>query len=209
MAVAVADRDDDVAGALEGDADRFGPVLDQADAADRRGGEDGLAGAVLRLGLVVERDVARDDREVERAAGLGHAFDAADELAHDLGPLGVAEIHAVGGGERAGADRAEVAPGLGDRLLAALDRVGLAVARGAVGGDGERLLRAVDADQGRVAAGRLDVSAPTFWSYCSQIQRREARSGEAISLRRSAAMSVLSGTSASGAGGSVLAQGRS
>ncbi len=82
--------------------------------------------------------------------------DAADELAHDLGPLRVAEIHAVGGGERPGADRAEVAPGLGDRLLAAFMRVGLAVARRAIGGDRERLLRAVDADQSGVAARRLE-----------------------------------------------------
>ena len=102
--------------------------------------QDGAAAAVLGLGLVVERDVARDDREVERAAGLGHALDAADELAHDLGPLRIAEVHAVGGGERAGADRAEVAPGFGDRLLAALIGVGLAIARRAIGGDGERLV---------------------------------------------------------------------
>ena len=54
-----------------------------------------------RLGLVVEADVAAHDREVERAAGLGHAFDAADDLAHDLGPLRVAEVQVVGDGERA------------------------------------------------------------------------------------------------------------
>ena len=52
------------------------------------------------------------------------------------------------------ADRAEIAPGFGDRLLAALDRVGKAIARGAVGGDGERLVGAVDPDHGRVAARR-------------------------------------------------------
>ena len=89
-------------------------------------------------------------------AGVGHAVDAADELAHDLGALGVAEVHAVGGGERPGADRAEVAPGLGDRLPAAFDRIGEAIARRAIGGDRERLLGAVDADQGGVAAGRLE-----------------------------------------------------
>jgi hypothetical protein len=41
------------------------------------------------VGLVVERDVAAHDGEVERAAGLGHAFDGADDLAHDLGRSGL------------------------------------------------------------------------------------------------------------------------
>src|SRR6185503_7899252 len=90
------------------------------------------------------------------AAGLGHAGDAADELAHDLGALGVAEVHAVGRRQRAGADRAEVAPGLGDRLPAALDGVGLAIARRAVGGDRQRLAGTVDADERGVPARRLD-----------------------------------------------------
>ena len=56
------------------------PIVEQADAADRGGGEDGAA-AAGRLALVVERDVAAHDREVERAAGFAHAFEAADELA--------------------------------------------------------------------------------------------------------------------------------
>ena len=55
-------------------------------------------------------------------AGLGHALDAADELAHDLGPLRIAEIEAVRDCKRLRADRAEVAIGFGDGLLAALDR---------------------------------------------------------------------------------------
>jgi len=52
------------------------------------------------FGLIVERDVARHDGEVERLAGLGHAHDGAGELAHDLGLLRIAEIHVVGDGER-------------------------------------------------------------------------------------------------------------
>src|SRR5207302_3257997 len=46
-----------------------------------------LAAPVLVLRLIVERDVAAHDREVERAASFGHALEAADELAHDLGPV--------------------------------------------------------------------------------------------------------------------------
>ena len=45
------------------------------------------------------------------------------------GPLGIAEIEVVGDRERQAAHRRDVAPGLGDRLLAALERIGLAIAR--------------------------------------------------------------------------------
>ena len=38
-----------------------------------------------------------------------------DELAHDRRPLRIAEVHAVGQGQRRGADRGQVAPCLGDR----------------------------------------------------------------------------------------------
>src|SRR3954453_8635178 len=104
-------QDEELALALEPDRRRLFPIVEQADAADRRGGEDGEARAVVALRFVVERDVARDDREVERATGLGDAFDATDELAHDLGPLWVAEVEAVGDRERLRADRAQIAVG--------------------------------------------------------------------------------------------------
>jgi hypothetical protein len=51
-------------------------------------------------------------------------FDGAHELAHDLGLFGVAEVQVVGGGQRLRPHGAEVAEGLGHRLLAAFDRVG-------------------------------------------------------------------------------------
>ena len=169
-----------------------------------------LPRAVLALGLVVERDVAADDREVEGAAGLGHAFDAADELAHDLGPLRVAEIHAVGGRERGGADRAEVAIGLGDRLLAALEGVGEAIARGDVGGDGERLAGAVDPDHRgsrRPGAGRCRRRpcghiAPRSSGGWRGRARPSARAGR---RRRR----CIRGCPASGSGFGVGTQGRS
>src|SRR4029434_1711313 len=100
--------------------------------------------------------VAADDREVERAAGVGHAFEAPNELGHDLGPLRVAEVEAVGDRQWPGADRAQVAIGFGDRLLPALIRVGVTIARRAVSGDRQRLLRGVNADHRRIAARWLD-----------------------------------------------------
>jgi hypothetical protein len=55
------------------------------------------------------------------------------------GPLGIAEIEIVGQRERPRADRGEIAPGFRHRLLAALERIGLAIARRHVGGERQRL----------------------------------------------------------------------
>ncbi len=144
-------------------------VVEQADAADGGRRQDAAA-----VGLVVERDVARHDGEVERPAGLADAADAADELAHGLRPLRIAEIEVVGDGERQAADGGDVAPGLGHRLLAALDGVGLAIARRDVGGEGEALRpveHAHDARRRRPAAARCcrgsggrTAPRPSAWS---------------------------------------------
>ncbi len=105
------------------------------------------------MGLVVERDVARNDGEIQRAAGLGHALDALGELGHDLRPLGIAEIHAVGQRQRLRARGGEIAPGLGHGLLAAFERIGGAIAGRDIAGERERLARAVDANHRGVGAG--------------------------------------------------------
>ena len=64
---------------------------------------------------------------------------APTELAHDLRPLRVAEIEIVGNGERPRAHGGEVAPSFRHRLLAAFERIGLAVTGGDVGRERERL----------------------------------------------------------------------
>ena len=89
--------------------------------------------------------------------------------------------------------------------------IGEAVARRAVRGNGDALRRAEDAQHGGVAPGRCTVEAITMWSYCSQIQRLLARSGQASS-RCSAAMGSFSGgserASSTGAAASAVAAGR-
>ena len=60
-------------------------VIDKSHRADGRCRQDRLA-----IGFVVERDIARHDGKIQRAAGLGDAFDTADKLGHDLGPFGIA-----------------------------------------------------------------------------------------------------------------------
>ena len=150
MATGAAHQQQRLVRRLEGRVARPLEVGDQAEAADRRRRQDARA-----LGLVVEGDVAGDDREIQRPAGVGHALDAAHELAHDVRPLGVAEVEAVGDGERPRAHGGEVAPRLGDRLRTARGRIGGAVAGRAIGGERQALARSVDPDHGGVATRRL------------------------------------------------------
>jgi hypothetical protein len=99
MPDSVPDEDQRLAGVSKCDADALAPVLQQPYPTDRRRGQDG-APAACRLALIVERHVAAHDREVERAAGVAHAFEAADDLGHDLGPLRIGEVEAVGDRQR-------------------------------------------------------------------------------------------------------------
>ncbi len=79
-----------------------------------------------------------------------------DELAHDLRPFGIAEVQIIGRGERQRAGRSQVSPALGDRLLAALERIGFDIARRNVRRKGKCLrLMALDADHAGVAARQL------------------------------------------------------
>ena len=146
-----------------------------ADHADDRRRVDRAAAA-----LVVERDVAADDRDAERAAGVGEAGDRAGELPGDVRLLGVAEVQAVRQPERLGADAGEVRRALEHRL----DRAAVRVA-----GDAAAVAVDRDRDRGRAAPGRRacehggvglppgrrTVREPTRQSYCSNAQRREAR----------------------------------
>ena len=113
-----------------------GQLADQAD--DRRRVDRALGA------LVVERDVAADDRDAERAAGVAEAGDGARELPGDVRLLGVAEVQAVGQAERLGADAGEVRAALDDGLDRAAVRVGGDAAAVAVDRDGDRGPRAVD-----------------------------------------------------------------
>src|SRR5262249_26027221 len=86
-ALRIADQEDRLARGLESKRRRFGEIVEHTDAADRGRRQDRPS-----VGLVVERDVAGDDREVERAAGLANALQAADELAHDFGRSGLPKL---------------------------------------------------------------------------------------------------------------------
>src|SRR4029079_4074998 len=81
-ALAVADQQDRLISRLEGERGGFGEIIQEANAAVRVWRRYAAA-----VGLVVERDVAGPDREVERTAGFRNALQAADELAHDFRPF--------------------------------------------------------------------------------------------------------------------------
>ena len=75
----VADQQDRLAFGFKRKRHRPGEVIEQADAADGGRRQDRPA-----IGLVVKRDIAGHDREIERAAGFADAAHAADELALSL-----------------------------------------------------------------------------------------------------------------------------
>ena len=142
----LAEEGDDVVLGGEGVRHRARDVLEEAHHPDGRRREDRLA-----VRLVVERDVSRDDGRLERAAGEGEPLHRRGELAQDLGPLGVAEVEAVGDGERPRARAGDVQGRLGHGVRGAAHRVGEAVARVDVGRQREPLRRPLHAEDGRVS----------------------------------------------------------
>src|SRR5690242_2506597 len=150
MAAMATNQQNDFALGLEAQGGHFPQIRQEADTANGRRWQDRLP-----VGLVVERDIARNDREVEHPAGFANALDGLDECAHDLGPLRVAKVEVVSDGDRIGADGREVTPAFGDRLLSALERVGLDIARRDVGRNGETLGTSFDANDAGITAGDL------------------------------------------------------
>ena len=100
-----------------------------AEHSDDGGRVDGAGGT-----LVVERDVAADDRRLQSAAGLAQAADGFAQLPGDVRLLRVAEVEVVGRAERLGADAGEVGGALEHRCD-----------RAAVGVGGDAAAVAVDA----------------------------------------------------------------
>lgn len=102
-------------------------------------------------GLVVERDVAAGDGDLEFEAPVGEALDGLRELPHDLGVLRAAEVQAVRHSGGHGTGHGDVAVRLGECQAGALLRIELAVPAVGVGRDGEaESALFVDADHAAV-----------------------------------------------------------
>ena len=147
----------------------------EADAADDRRRVDRPA-----VGVVVERDVPRDDRDAERLAGERHPLDRLGELPADLRLLGVAEVEAVGEAERLAADARDVAGGLEHGELAAEARVERAEPALAVERERQAAPVGTKPEDGGVETGpahraRLDelVVAPGHEGPRAQLRRAE------------------------------------
>ena len=123
-------------------------VLEQADAADDRRRVDRPP-----VGLVVERDVAGDDRDAQRLAGLRHPLDRLGELPGDLALLGVAEVEAVGQPDRLGAGAGDVPRRLEHSERAARAGPQPSHAALAVERDCEPAVAGTEAEDRRVEAG--------------------------------------------------------
>ena len=102
------------------------------------------------VGLVVERDVAGDDRDAERLAGSRHAFDRLRELPGDLRLLGVAEVEAVGDRERLAAGAGDVARSFEDRQRTARVRVESSDPADSVEADGQAAVGGPEPEHGGV-----------------------------------------------------------
>ena len=122
-------------------------VRQLADQADDRRRVDRAA-----VGLVVERDVAADNRHAELLARIGKSPGRAVKLPGDRRLLGIAEVEAVGEAERLGPDAGEVLRALEHGL----DRAGVGIAAdpaaAAVDRDSDRGARVGDLQHGGVIA---------------------------------------------------------
>src|SRR5439155_7483196 len=130
--------------------------------------------------LVVERDVARDDRNGERAAGGRHALDRLRKLPADLRLLRVAEVEAVREADRLARRARDVARSLEDGGLAAREGVEPRDPTLTVEGECEAADHRAEPKHGRVQprashSPRPDelVVAPVDEGTASEIRRRQ------------------------------------
>jgi hypothetical protein len=124
-----------------------------------------------RLAFVVEADVARDDRVI-RARGRHRPCPTRQPTicAMISGRCGLAKLRQLVIGKRTWPPPRDVAIGFCNRLFAAFIGIGIAIARGAVGADRQRLFRAVHAHHSGIAARFCSGVGADLLSYCSQIQ---------------------------------------
>ncbi len=137
------------AGGIEGRAQSFGHVFQDAEQADH-----GRRINRTALGFVVERDVAANHRRPEHETCLGDAADGVLERVIDLEFLRVPEVQAVGYGDWCGAGADHVARRFGDSNRAAGIWVEVAEAAVAIGRDRDPLRRPGHANYSSVSAWR-------------------------------------------------------
>ncbi len=83
----------------------------------------GVGSIGLAKSVVIEADVAAGDGNVEGAAGFSDAIDGFAELPHHFGLFGIAEIEAIGGGQRDARRCSDIARSFGDGMHRANARI--------------------------------------------------------------------------------------
>ena len=106
----------------------------------------------LSLALVVQADVAADDRNFQHPAGPRHSPDALLQLIVNFGTFRVAEIQAVGQGQRLRPHAGKVAANLGYGDLSSPVRVELAIPPVAVDGQRDSPAGALDPQHRSIVA---------------------------------------------------------
>ena len=164
-------------------------ILQQPDDADDRRRIDRAA-----VGLVVEADVAAGNRHVERAARLGDSLDRLDQLPHDLGPLWIAEVQAVGRADRDRAGAGDVPRRFRDRQHRAAPGIEVAVPAVAIRRNRQPACRPLDADDAGAEASGGDrvgphhrVVLPVGPALARNRRRREQRQQGVLRRRPSSA----------------------
>ena len=133
LVAALTQQDHDIAGRVKRAPYHAIGVLDETDDAKH-----GRRQHTLAIGLVIKTDVPTGDRDPERAARVAHAFDRASELPHDLRPLRIGEVQAIGRADRLTAGTGDVTRGFGDGKLRTAIRVEIDEAAVAVRGERQR-----------------------------------------------------------------------
>ena len=124
------------------------------------------------VGLVVERDVARDDRNPQRLCRLRDGLDRLRQFPADLRLLGVAEVEAVGQRERLAAGAGDVARRAEHRRATRLARMATAGRRPVERDREARARRAAAAAPPR----RARAGAPCARERAGRIARRSTPS---------------------------------
>src|ERR1051326_7144107 len=128
---------------------RFVNIVQNADDSKHRRGVYPFA-----QGFVVEADIATSDGNLEFLAGLCKAVDGLRELPHDRRLLGISEIQAIGCADRIRPGAGDLASGLSDRMHRPEPRIEIAPASIAVESRCQPSLRALDANDARIARPR-------------------------------------------------------
>ena len=106
------------------------------------------------FGFIVERHIARDDREIQRDTRRRHPPHGGSKLPHDFRLFRIAEIHVVRDCQRQSANGGDIAPGFRNRLLAAFLGIRQAITRRTIRGHGKCPVMIFNPDHRRIRATR-------------------------------------------------------